>query len=128
LKGRFTGPHSRYEILVKFTKEGIEVLFYSFLNLDARRWWVVKATPWPLYPWGRDQVARCIGDWVEPSTGLDEYGKSRPKWDFDPLTVQSIARYDIDRADKKLLSVLPITELRFLDHPVCIIVSVLSPL
>jgi hypothetical protein len=66
--------------LVKFAKEGIEVLFYSFLNLDARRWWVVKANPWPLYPWGRDQVTHCIGDWVEPSTVLDEYGKSHPKW------------------------------------------------
>jgi len=40
-------------------------------------WWVVNATPRPLYPRERPRT-RCIGGWVGPRAGLDGCGKSRP--------------------------------------------------
>jgi hypothetical protein len=31
-------------------QSGSSGILYSFFNLGARWWWVVNATPWPLYP------------------------------------------------------------------------------
>ena len=53
-------------------------------------WWVVNATPRPLYPWERPGT-HCIESWVDPRAGLDEYGKSRPSPGFNPRTVQPVA-------------------------------------
>jgi hypothetical protein len=46
---------------------GIAVLF---LDLGARRWWVVSTTTRPLYPRERP-VTHCTGGWVGPPKGLD---------------------------------------------------------
>jgi len=40
-------------------------------------WWVVNATPRPLYRRERPGTHR-IGCWVDPTAGLDGCGKSRP--------------------------------------------------
>jgi len=36
--------------------DGEQRYLYSFFDLGARCWWVVKATPLPLYPWERHPV------------------------------------------------------------------------
>ena len=41
-----------------------------FSNLGARWGWVVKATPWPLYP-RETPGTHCIGGWVGHKAGLD---------------------------------------------------------
>ena len=57
--------------------------------------WVVKATSRALYAWERPGT-HCIGGRVDPRTGLDGYGKSRPPAGFDPRTVQLVAsRYTV---------------------------------
>ena len=43
-------------------------------NLGARKWWVVNATPRPLYPRERPDT-HCIGSWVIQKAGLDEKKK-----------------------------------------------------
>jgi len=53
-------------------------------------WWMVNATPLPLYPRGRPGT-HCIGGWVGPRAELDGCGKSRPPLGFDPRTVQPVA-------------------------------------
>jgi len=68
--------------LNSFVNEGQEgcrgrLQVYSFFKLGAR-WWVVNATPRLLYPRDRDPITFCIGGWLGPRAGLDEYGKSRP--------------------------------------------------
>jgi len=40
-------------------------------------WWVVNATPRPLYHWERPRT-HCTGAWVGPRRGLDGCGKPRP--------------------------------------------------
>jgi len=45
--------------------------------------WVVNATPRPLYPRERPGT-HCIGGWVGPRSGLDEWGKFRPHRDSTP--------------------------------------------
>jgi hypothetical protein len=58
-------------------------------------WWVVNATPRPLYLRERPG-ALCVGGWVSPRAGLDGCGKSRPPPGFDPRTVQPLAsRYTV---------------------------------
>jgi hypothetical protein len=52
--------------------------------------WVVKATPWPLYPRERTGT-HFIGVWVGPRPGLDGYEKSRFPPEFDRRTVQALA-------------------------------------
>jgi len=42
-------------------------------NLDARRRWVVNATPRPLYPQERPDT-HCNGGWVDLRAGLDVCG------------------------------------------------------
>jgi hypothetical protein len=54
-----------------------------FLDLDARRGWVVSATPRPLYPRERPGT-HCTGGWVGLRAGLDECEKSRPHRDSTP--------------------------------------------
>jgi hypothetical protein len=39
-------------------------------------WWVVNATPRPLYPWERSST-HCTGGWVGLGAGLDRCGNSR---------------------------------------------------
>jgi hypothetical protein len=53
---------------------GIALLF---LDLGAKRWWVVSTTPRPLYPLERPGT-HCTGGWVGPRAGLDVCEKSRP--------------------------------------------------
>src|SRR5215475_3046711 len=55
----------------------------SFLDLGARRGWVVSTTPRPLYPRERPGT-HCIGGWVGPRAGLDVCEKFRPHWDSIP--------------------------------------------
>jgi hypothetical protein len=52
------------------------VYLYSFLNLGARRGWVVNAKPRPLYHRERPG-SHFIGAWVGHRAGLDGCGKSR---------------------------------------------------
>jgi hypothetical protein len=47
-----------------------------FVDLGARRGWVVSTTPRPLYPQERPGTY-CTGGWVGPKTGLDMCEKSR---------------------------------------------------
>jgi hypothetical protein len=61
-----------------------------FLDLGARRGWVVSTTPRPLYPRERPGI-HCTGGWVGPRAGLDVCEKSRPPTGFDPRTVQPVA-------------------------------------
>jgi hypothetical protein len=56
---------------------GVEVHLYPFFNLGARWWWVVNATPRPLYPRERPGTL-CIGGWVSLRAGLNGCGKCRP--------------------------------------------------
>jgi len=49
----------------------------SFLKIGFKCEWVVNATPRPLYPRERP-FTNFTGGWVDPRTGLDGYGKSRP--------------------------------------------------
>ena len=37
-------------------RRGVEVQLYTFFNLGTRWWWVVNATPRPLYPRERDAM------------------------------------------------------------------------
>ena len=57
--------------------------------------WVVKVTPWPLYPSERP-CTHCIGGWLDPKVGLDGCGKSPSPPEFDPRTVQPVASRCID--------------------------------
>jgi hypothetical protein len=53
---------------------GIALLF---LDLDARRGWVVSVTPRPFYP--REKPgSHCTGGWVGPRANLDVCEKSHP--------------------------------------------------
>jgi hypothetical protein len=66
-----------------------------FLDLGARREWVVSTTPRPLYPRERPSI-HCTGGWVGPRAGLDACEKSHPHREFflslfDPRTVQPVA-------------------------------------
>jgi hypothetical protein len=54
-----------------------------FIDLGARRGWVVGTTPRPLYPQERPGT-HCIGCWVGPRVGLDVCEKSRPHRDSIP--------------------------------------------
>jgi hypothetical protein len=53
---------------------GIALLF---LDLSARRGWVVSTTPRPLYPRERPGT-HCTGGWMGLRTGLDVCENSRP--------------------------------------------------
>ena len=49
---------------------GVRVQLYSFFNLDTRCAWVVKATPWPLYPREKDSVLIVqVARWVPERSG-----------------------------------------------------------
>jgi hypothetical protein len=54
----------------------------SFLNLGARRGWVVSNMPRPLYPLGKTRYQHT-GGWVGPRAGLDVCEKSRPHQDVN---------------------------------------------
>jgi hypothetical protein len=49
----------------------------SFLDLGARKGWVVSTTPRPHNPRERPGT-HCTGGWVDPRAGLDVCEKSRP--------------------------------------------------
>jgi len=56
-------------------------------------WWMVNATPPPLYPreWSGTSYT---GGWVGPTAGLDACGKSRPPPGLDTRSVQLVeSRY-----------------------------------
>ena len=78
----------------KAQEGGVKVQLYSFLNLGAsgRWWWVVNATPRPLYPRERPGT-HCIGGWVGHRAGVDGCGKScpPPPPGFNPRNVQPVA-------------------------------------
>ena len=46
-------------------------------------WWVVNATPLPLYPREKPRT-HCIGGWVGPRASLNGCGMSRPHRDPIP--------------------------------------------
>ena len=50
-----------------------EEMYSSTLSLTlAVDWeWVVNATPWLLYPWGKRHGTHCKGDWEGASADLD---------------------------------------------------------
>jgi hypothetical protein len=50
--------------------EGGRGIALVFLDLGARRGWVVSTTPRPLYHWERPGT-HCTGGWVGPRAGLD---------------------------------------------------------
>jgi hypothetical protein len=78
-------PRNRLE-----NPEGGRGIALLFLDLGARRGWVVSTTPQPLYP--RERLGtHCTGGWVGPRAGLDVREKSRPPPGFDPRTVQLVA-------------------------------------
>jgi len=56
---------------------GVEVQHYSFFNFGARWWWVVNATPGPLYPQERPGT-HCMGGWVEQGPVWMGVGNSIP--------------------------------------------------
>ena len=62
---------------------GVEAQLCSFLNLDARWEWVVKATTRPLYRREKPGT-HCIGGWMGPRAGRDGCGKSRLHRDSMP--------------------------------------------
>jgi hypothetical protein len=72
---------SRYRPKVAYSVGGGIALL--FLNLGARRGWVVSTTHRPLYP---QEIlgTHCTGGWVGPRTGLDVCEKSRPHRDSIP--------------------------------------------
>jgi hypothetical protein len=64
-----------------------------FLDLGARRGWVVSTTPRSLYARERPGT-HCTAGWVGLRAGLDVYEKFRPPPGFDPRTVQPVvSRY-----------------------------------
>ena len=71
--------------LEQATKTKRESRCIALLFLQPRRymWWVVNATPRPLYPQVRSGT-HYIWGWVDPSAGLDWRGKSRPHRDSIP--------------------------------------------
>jgi hypothetical protein len=72
---------SRYRPKVALrVRRGIALLF---LNLGARREWVVSTTPRSLYP--RERLGtHCTGGWVGLRASLDLCEKSRPHRDSIP--------------------------------------------
>jgi len=64
-------PHN----LPRRHRQGVDLQFYSFLNLGARCGWV-DVTPRPLYLWERSGT-HCIGGRVGPRAGLDGCGNYR---------------------------------------------------
>jgi hypothetical protein len=80
---------SRYRPKVAYrVGRGIALLF---LDLDARRGWVVSTTPRPLHPRERPGT-HCTGGWLGLRAGLDVCEKSRPPTGFDTRTVQPVAQ------------------------------------
>ena len=67
-----------------------------FLDHDTRRWWVVSATPRPLFTHGKDPVPIV----QEAGAGLDRCWKSRPLPGLDRQTVQPVASRYIDYATR----------------------------
>jgi len=53
-------------------------------------WWLVNATPRPLYPRERAGT-HCTEGWVGPRVGVEGCGKSPVPPGFDPQTVQPVA-------------------------------------
>jgi hypothetical protein len=87
-------------------EEGGRGIVLLFLDLGARRGWVVSTTPRPLYPRERPGT-HCTGDWMGPKAGLDVCEKSRPPPGFDPRTVQPVASRYTDWAIPALCVFLP---------------------
>jgi hypothetical protein len=63
-------------VLIKVKGKGYPITGHQGPR-GARRGWVVRTTPWPLYPWERPGT-HCTGGWVGPRAGLDGCEKSRP--------------------------------------------------
>jgi hypothetical protein len=74
VKGKGTDPKAQKG------GRGIDLLF---LDLSARRGWVVSTTPRPLYPQERPGT-HCMGGWVGPRAGMDMCKKFFPHWDLSP--------------------------------------------
>lgn len=56
---------------------------FTHFDLGPRWWWVVEATPWPLYPWEIDGTP-CAGGWVGLGVSLDGYGRSHAHQGWSP--------------------------------------------
>jgi hypothetical protein len=63
--------------------EGGRGIALLFLNLGARRGWVVSTTPRPFYPRERPGT-HCTGGWMGRRAGIDSCEKSRPYRDSIP--------------------------------------------
>jgi hypothetical protein len=65
-------PHNRLE-----GPEGGRGIALLFLELSAKRGWVISTTPRPLYPQERPGT-HCTGGWVRPRASLNMCKKSHP--------------------------------------------------
>jgi hypothetical protein len=88
------GPTGQIEVKVPCNRpegpRGDRGIALLFLDLSARRGWVVSTTPRPLYPRERPGT-HCTGGRVGPRAGLDVCKKYCPPPGFDPWTVQPVA-------------------------------------
>jgi len=75
-KGRTWTDHEGPERRYRYSST-----LYLTSALDG--WWVVSATPRPLYPRERPGT-HCVGGWVGLRAGLDRCGKSPPRRDSNP--------------------------------------------
>jgi hypothetical protein len=72
-----------YPVTDSKAQRGDRGIALHYLDLGARRGWVVSITPRPLYPRERPRT-HCTGGWVSPRTGLYVCEKSRPYRDSIP--------------------------------------------
>ena len=83
-------PRRGHETLKK-----VEIKFYSFFNLAARRVLLVNGTLRPIYP-RQSSGIHCTVGWEGHRDGLEGYGKFLPSREFDPRTFQPVAsRYTV---------------------------------
>jgi hypothetical protein len=79
--------HKQQQVKIKVpltdpkTQNGGRGIALLFLELGARRGWVVSVTPRPLYPRGKPGT-HCIRGWVGPRDVLEVYEKFHPHREF----------------------------------------------
>jgi hypothetical protein len=66
--------------------------------------WVVNVTLLPLYPRQRPGT-HFIGGWVDPRTGLDGHGKSRPHRDSIPSPQRVAIPTELSRPTKRVYNI-----------------------
>ena len=71
-------------------RRGVKELLYSFFNLGSGCFWVVKATPRPLYSWESDLVPIVHGVGGLPGRS-GRVRKTSPPPALDSRTVQPLA-------------------------------------